>query len=173
MTEGFAFGLATRCMSPALDITIQLEPARAFLAGQTLPTWCDPSRLVLCLLLDEASPSNNTIKGLHFHAYKKLRVSMAAKVKQALGSTEAPQLPQSALYIVRRSAGSLDWDNAIGGLKPILDCLVRPSDRNPNGLHIIEDDKPRNMPFPPMMKQLPAKKGQGSTEIYVFAVDAE
>lgn len=159
-------------MSP-VPTSPPLATARTFLAGQKLPPWCDPSRLTLCLSLDEASPSNNTLKGLHFHAYRKYRVGIAAKVQAALGDNKPEALPLSALFVVRRSAGSLDWDNAIGGLKPILDCLVQPSDRNPNGLGVILDDKPKCMPYPPMMRQLPAKKGQGSTDIYVFAVDAE
>lgn len=140
-------------------------------AEHTLPPWCDPARLAFVLHLDEASPSNNTIKAMHFRAYKKLREQFAATVRDSLGDRQAPQLEHSALFIVRRSAGTLDWDNALGGLKPILDCLVAPSSRNPSGLHIIQDDNPANMPYPPFMRQLKAKKGEGSTEVYVFEVD--
>ena len=150
-----------------------LEAAHSFLAEQKLPLWCDPAKLVLCLHLDTPSPSNNVIRAMHFHAYRKFRNDTAASVVAALGSHEPRAIPLSALFIVRRSAGSLDWDNAIGGLKPLLDCLVQASDRNPDGLGIIEDDRPRCMPFPPMMQQLPAKRGQGSTQIFVFEVDAE
>jgi hypothetical protein len=131
----------------------------------------EPERLAFVLHLDEASPSNNTIKAMHFRAYKKLREDFSAKVKAALDDAEAPHLEHSALFIVRRSAGTLDWDNALGGMKPILDCLVQPSARNPSGLHIVQDDNPKNMPYPPFMRQLPAKRGEGSTEIYVFSVD--
>jgi len=148
-----------------------LAAARAALSEHILPPWCDPSRLACVLHLDEASPSNNVIKGMHFHSYKKLRTEFADKVRAALGDLSAPKLPLSALFIVRRSSGSLDWDNAIGGLKPILDCLVAPSARNPSGLHIVEDDSPTYMPYVPFMRQLPAKRKAGSTEIYVFAVD--
>lgn len=164
--------LATRGMNH-VSPPPHLEAALAFLAEQTLPSWCDPTRLVLCLHLDVPSPSNNVIKAMHFHEYKKLRSNIASGVAAALGAHKPRALPLSALFIVRRSAGSLDWDNAIGGLKPLLDCLVQASVRNPSGLGIIEDDRPRCMPYPPMMKQLPAKKGEGSTQIFVFEVDAE
>jgi hypothetical protein len=149
-----------------------LATARAALADHVLPPWCEPGRLAVVLHLAEPSPSNNEIKSMHFHTYKKVRTAFAAEVKAALGDMVAPGLPLSALFIVRRSAGTLDWDNAIGGLKPILDCLVQTSARNPSGLGIIVDDKPANMPYPPFMRQLPAKRGAGSTEIYVFSVDA-
>lgn len=149
----------------------ELTAARAALADHVLPPWCAPERLAFVLRLEEASPSNNTIKSMHYRVYKKVREQFAGTVRSALGDRPAPQLQTSALFIVRRSAGTLDWDNALGGLKPILDCLVRPSDRNPSGLHIVEDDNPANMPYPPFMRQLPAKRGAGSTEIYVFSVD--
>jgi hypothetical protein len=159
-------------MSP-VPVSASLSAARASLAGLKLPPWCDPARLVVCLHLDTPSPSNNVIKGLHFHRYKKLRNDFALSLSAALGDHEPRAVPQSALYIVRRCAGSMDWDNAIGGMKPILDCMVASSTRNPSGLGIIEDDKPKNMPYPPMMKQLPAKRNAGSTDIYVFEVDPE
>jgi hypothetical protein len=152
--------------------TDPLATARAALAEHTLPPWCAPGRLAVVLHLDAPSPSNNDIKGMHFHAYKKLRTEYEAEVSAALGEIAAPGLQLSALFIVRRCAGSLDWDNAIGGLKPILDCLVTRSARNPSGLGIVVDDKPANMPYPPFMRQLPAKRGAGSTEIYVFSVAA-
>jgi len=156
-------------MSPDLS-NPSLQAARAFLAGQTLPHWCDPQKLVLALHIDEASPSNNVIKGQHFHEYRKTRKGFAAKLAAALGHRQPPKLQQSALFVVRRSAGQLDWDNAIGGLKPILDSMVAPKSANPDGLHIVEDDKPSHMPFPPMMVQLPAKRSKGTTDIYVFAL---
>ena len=77
---------------------------------------------------------------------------------------------RSALIIVRHSAGVLDWDNALGGLKPLLDCLVAPSNRNPSGLGLIRDDNPCNMPFPPFMQQLSAKRRAGSTALYIYAL---
>ncbi|MNN55456.1 hypothetical protein D3C81_1703310 [compost metagenome] len=42
----------------------------------------------------------------------------------------------------------------------MLDCLVSPSTRNPDGLGLIEDDSPKFMPEAPRMFQLPAKRGR-------------
>jgi hypothetical protein len=121
--------------------------------------------------LDEATPSNNVIKDLHFQAYKKLRQAYAAKVLAALGGrSPAAHVEVAGIFIARHSVGSLDWDNAYGGLKPLLDCLVAPSARNPSGLGILLDDKPANMPEPPYVRQLKAKRGEGYTEVFVFDV---
>lgn len=116
------------------------------------------------------TPSNNVIKGMHFHAYKTLRRQWQMMTLSALGGVR-PSVPvERAFLIVTRecAGGGLDWDNAYGGLKPMLDCLVMPSDKNPDGLGLIRDDNPKNMPVPPFVRQLPAKRGQGKTTVQIF-----
>ena len=120
-----------------------------------------PRELIYELHLPAATPSNNAIKAMHFHAYKKLRNGWRASVLAAIGG-KAPTAPiaRSALEIERYCAGSLDWDNAYGGSKPLLDCLVVPSARNPDGLGLIADDSPKFIPDAPRVFQLQAKRGQ-------------
>ncbi|ATD59949.1 hypothetical protein CNX70_06935 [Janthinobacterium svalbardensis] len=100
---------------------------------------------------------------MHFHAYKKLRNGWRASVLAAIGD-EAPAAPisRSALEIERYCAGSLDWDNAYGGLKPLVDCLVVVSARNSDGLGLVEDDSPKFMPEASRVFQLPARRGAGT-----------
>jgi hypothetical protein len=131
-----------------------------------------PRELIYELHLPEPTPSNNAIKGMHFHAYKKLRNGWRASVLAAIDG-KAPEAPiaRSALEIERYCAGSLDWDNAYGGLKPLLDCLVAPSERNPDGLGLIQDDIPKFMPEAPCMTQFAAKRGAGCTVVRIYAVD--
>lgn len=129
------------------------------------------ARLVMTLDLPEETPSNNVLKGLHFHAYKTMRRKWRALVQAAADAAEKPSRPieRALLQIERHCAGGgLDWDNCYGGLKPLLDCLVAPSPRNPDGLAFIEDDNPKNMPRPPRLLQLPAKRGQGRTVVRIF-----
>ncbi|MDN2702006.1 hypothetical protein O0881_08370 [Janthinobacterium sp. SUN100] len=129
-------------------------------------------KLIYELHLPAATPSNNAIKGMHFHAYKKLRNSWRASVLAAIGGQlPAAPIARSALEIERYCAGSLDWDNAYGGLKPLLDCLVAPSARNPDGLGLIENDSPKFMPEAPRVFQLPAKRGAGCTVVRIFCID--
>ena len=87
------------------------------------------------------------------------------------GKAPAAPIARSALEIERYCAGSLDWDNAYGGLKPLLDCLVVPSARNPDGLGLIEDDSPKCMPEAPRVFQLSAKRGAGYAVVRIYAID--
>ena len=140
--------------------------------GEGTP-WGISGTLRYRLDLPVETPSNNVIKGMHFHAYKTLRQQWQLMVKASLkGAFPDSPVERSFLVIERRcSGGGLDWDNAYGGLKPVLDCLVRPSARNPDGLGIIEDDNPKNMPFPPFLKQTKAKVGQGSSTIFIYELN--
>lgn len=145
-------------------------------------------RLVYTLEMPEATPSNNSLRGAHFHAYKSLRrrwkglvcaaagVARPARMKAAgspvAGSaSEREPLPLAHIEVERHCAGSLDWDNALGGLKPLLDCLVSPSARNPDGLGFIVDDSPRCLLAAPSMTQHPAKRGQSRTVVRIYALD--
>lgn len=148
-------------------------------------------RLVYTLEMPEATPSNNALRGAHFHAYKSLRrrwrgmVCAAARASGTLPATEwaeASSLAGSAsereplslahIEVERHCAGSLDWDNALGGLKPLLDCLVAPSARNPDGQGLILDDSPRCLPRAPAMTQHLAKRGASRTVVRIYALDA-
>lgn len=131
----------------------------------------DDAKLVYCIELDSETPSNNIIKGMHFHAYKSMRRKWRMRVLASLGgNTPSVALDKSFLHIRRYCAGSLDWDNAYGGLKPLLDCLVAPTDRNPDGLGLIADDNPENMPYPPYVEQFKAKQKQGKTELFIYSL---
>ena len=138
-------------------------------AGYALPSWCSLEQLHYAFDFDEATPSNNVIKDMHFHAYRRLRQAWKLRTFVQLGGRRPRQpLARAALVVIRWSAGHLDWDNAYGGLKPLLDCLVAPSNRNPDGLGLVADDNPEQMPFPPFMVQLPAKRNQSRTRVLIF-----
>lgn len=135
--------------------------------------WGMPGILRYRLVIPEQTPSNNELKEMHFHAYRRLRYRFRYLVLKALeGRRPKEPIPYSALEVRRYCAGQLDWDNALGGLKPLMDCLVQQTKRNPDGLGLIVDDSPRSMPLSPYMLQLPAKRGAGSTELLVYEVDA-
>lgn len=132
-----------------------------------------PGRLVYTLELPEATPSNNVIKAMHYRVYQKTRQAWRRLVQAGLpdGSVQGGPIDLSRLEIERYSAGGgLDWDNAYGGLKPLLDCLVCASARNPDGLGLIADDNPRAMPEAPRLTQHPAKKGSGRTVVRIYAL---
>ena len=128
------------------------------------------ARLVYRLSLQRETLSNNVLRGLHFHAYRHIRREWRVLTLASLGRTPREEpLQQAFLEAHRYCAGAgLDWDNAYGGLKPLLDCLVSPSPRNPDGLGLVVDDSPVHMPLPPLVRQFKAKPGQGRTELFVF-----
>ena len=133
--------------------------------------WGVSGELKFQLELPCETPSNNVIKGMHFQVYRTTRRTWRLMVQAALkGVRPAAPLEKSAIVVVRHCAGDLDWDNAYGGLKPVLDCLVLSSTRNPDGLGLIIDDNPKAMPYPPYVQQRRAKRGEGRTQIYIYAL---
>lgn len=150
------------------------EVLRALVTGLPyVPSFCRPEFLAFYAKCTPGTPSHNELRKMHFAAYKRLREAYAWQLRAALGKQPAPKVPQSAVVYVRRMGTSgLDWDNVYGGLKPLQDCLVAPSKRAPNGLHIIQDDSPRHMPVPPLVVQKPAPPNQSSVEVFVFDISA-
>lgn len=136
--------------------------------------WLPQGTLVYSLRLPQATPSNNELRGMHHRVYRALRKQWCGYVAEAL-MFRRPKTPISSacLHIRRHSAGEgLDWDNAYGGLKPLLDCLVDQSRQNPDGLGLIKDDSPRCVPRPPYLEQLPAPLSQSFTEVFIYDLNA-
>lgn len=124
------------------------------------------------LVIPAASPSNNVLRGLHFQAYRKVRKAWQEEINVALNG-RLPKVPlhKSFLRIQRACEGSgLDWDNILGGLKPLIDCLVVPSKRNPDGLGLIENDDLAHMPYQPYVTQVTAPSKKPSTTIEIFEI---
>ena len=131
----------------------------------------DSLKEVYCLKLEAATPSNNIIKEMHFLKYKMLRRNWQKMVLQEILKKPSSPIEKSFIYIERHCAGEgLDWDNAYGGLKPLLDCLVCPSKVNPDGLGLIRDDNPGNMPYPPFVSQHKSKRGKSFTILKIFEI---
>lgn len=136
---------------------------------EQMKAWGWDGELKFELALPAETPSNNVIKGMHYHVYKTTRRNWRLMVQAALkGFRPEKPIEKAGLIIVRSCSGQLDWDNAYGGLKPMLDCLVVPSTRNPDGLGLILDDNPVAMPFPPFVKQVKGKPGHGTTTVFIY-----
>ena len=87
----------------------------------------------------------NWLMRAHYHQRTKAKRALAWEVRCALGrQVPARPLERAEIRITRRSSGALpDQDNAMGGLKHLLDVLqpMEPK-RRPYGLGVIASDAP-------------------------------
>lgn len=132
-----------------------------------------PGRLMWAIELDEATPSLNQLRKLNPRQYQAYRKAMALKIWAACGGRlPVHPLPRAFLQVTRACAGhGLDWDNAMGGLKPLIDCLVAASARNPDGLGFIRDDNRACLPRQPELIQQEAPRGAGRTTVQIFSFE--
>lgn len=136
-----------------------------------LPYWLKRENLVYAFEYSSESPSNNTVREMHFAPYKKLREAWSYRTLAMLGGKRPSEpLNQVGLLIVRFSSSELDWDNAYGGLKPILDGMVCATARNPSGLGLFRDDSPSFMPYPPFFVQASARENEGRLQLFIFTL---
>lgn len=116
--------------------------------------------------IPRATPSLNEIKGMNRYVYKKLMTQFAWLVKIEVGNNFKP-FKKCKIEVVRFGSRLLDWDNAYGGLKPLMDCLVVSTKTNPHGLGLIEDDNPKVVTRL-TMKQEYAKRNEGKTFVRIW-----
>lgn len=85
----------------------------------------------------------NRWQRMHWSARRRYTTELAWRVRA--GADQGPPatpLARCHVTVERRSVQLPDWDGLYGGLKPLLDCLVERSQRNPHGLGWIVDDAP-------------------------------
>lgn len=118
--------------------------------------------------IPEPTPLMNVWQRMHWTARGRLTISFSWLVKAAVGRVGEP-IGQCEVEVYRYSSGTPDWDGLYGGLKPLLDCLVVRTKRNPHGLGLIEDDCPsviKTLTARPM----PAKRKEGKTRVVIREV---
>ncbi len=91
--------------------------------------------------LSEPTILLNKLIRMHWTQRKRHGKELAWKVRDAVKPPKTP-LARCEVYIRRYSTSLPDWDGLYGGCKPLLDCFVVPTKRNPHGLGFIEDDNP-------------------------------
>jgi hypothetical protein len=132
------------------------------------PAWATRDRRRYLLDIARQTPTLNEIREMHFHAYKKLRREWRALVLDAIKDQRVPALTRCGLVLTRRTSSTADWDGFLGGAKPMLDCLVLATDKNPDGLGLIVDDSPRFLIHAPHLVQQKAKPKAGSITVEIF-----
>ena len=169
-----------RCSAPSNPAPLSWSPQRF------LEVFGEKGTLRYQFTIPLQTPSNNEVKEMHFRRYAALRKRIAYEVLKAIGGMRPERPIERAFLVIRRyCAGSLDWSNCSGGIKPLEDALVLPrrlrspkmmlkrrGEPNPDGLGLIYDDDREHMPLHPWVEQLPAKRGCGYTEVFVYELQS-
>ena len=96
--------------------------------------------------------------------------ALAWQVRVALQATDwrlgDPPKEHSRIEVYRYSTQYPDWDGLLGGLKPLLDCLVMRTKRNPHGLGVVRDDSPKHLMCPAVYPVIGTPSG-GLTRIFL------
>jgi hypothetical protein len=110
-----------------------LRPAKIYPAG-IIFTLSRPTRLL-----------NVSIRQ-HWTARKKYQAALSAEIASLVPDvTEPYPFERAVVTVTRHSIGTPDRDGFIGGLKPLIDCLLVRSARHPHGLGFIVDDDPEHL----------------------------
>jgi Holliday junction resolvase RusA-like endonuclease len=110
-----------------------------------------------------ATPSNNAVMRMHHRVRSKEHLNNRLEVWAAAGAN--PCLSDKCIVTVtRHSSRFLDWDNMGGGLKFLLDAMVK------NG--IIEDDNPKCI-VKLNLEQVKCKQSEAKTVVKIKSLTTE
>jgi hypothetical protein len=118
--------------------------------------------------INRMTPLLNKWQRMHWAQRRKETEQLAWLVKNATKDyRDIEPFKKCHVLIWRYSSKYPDWDGLYGGLKPLLDCFVVRTDRNPHGLGLIVDDNPS------VIKTLNAtpclcKPKHGKTEVLIL-----
>lgn len=136
---------------------------------------------VIHLRIQTPWPSLNAVKGWSFWEYKRERKVWQELLFYAFLAKESNTklrdkgtMPWDKVLIQanRRSASRLmDWDNLMGGLKPIFDCMTMESKNNPDGMGWIKDDSPNTIIQCPYLTQEVSGHKDKGCEIFIYRLD--
>ncbi len=92
-------------------------------------------KVIGVISLPVATPTGNMIKRMHPQLYKRLRDTFTLLVKsESLTVRRCEKGERRRIVITRYGARVLDYDNLVGGAKPLVDAIRRSE--------LIEDDRP-------------------------------
>lgn len=123
--------------------------------------------------LPSITPLTNLIKNMHSAEYKKLRDTLCLDIRVAAGHL-IPREPIefAELSIIRSSTHMPDIDGLIGGLKPLIDCLICFHPRSaPSGLGFIRDDSCARLWIAPPIARKVSARSDVCTLINIRALD--
>lgn len=106
----------------------------------------------------------NELIRMHFRLRSAYQKRLSSEIANLTRDLDIDQPLERAIVTVERfSVQEPDHDGLIGGLKPLIDCLLVRSDRHPHGLGFIVDDSPAHMTLRASHCKSPTLKGQATT----------
>jgi hypothetical protein len=113
------------------------------------------------IVIDELTPSQNKFKGMHHHAYRRLRERFCSWIMVGMANGGIPRASgKRTLRIVRYAKTKrylLDRGNFIGGCKPLLDAAI--------AMGLIVDDTEDMLDD--IYEQRVAERGQPRVELFI------
>lgn len=125
---------------------------------------------VIHICIPEKTPTLNKWQRMHFRVKEREVKKFAMYLLGATAGKFSKPIKKCTMHVKRYSSRTPDWDNLYGGLKPLLDAMVVPTSRNPNGIGIIEDDNP-DIITGLIATPLECKPKQGKTVITILRLD--
>jgi hypothetical protein len=99
------------------------------------------------------TPSLNQLRKMHFHAVKRLRDRYTVILRtHATALNRAGPYQFRRVIIERRGVRALDYDNLVGGCKPLVDALCRAG--------LLWDDAPKHCQIQYTQTKVPAKSAR-------------
>lgn len=123
--------------------------------------------------LPEPSILLNVWQRKHWAERKKYHERLCLLIRSALAAESfksSVPFQMCRIEVDRFSAGTADWDGVMGGLKPLFDCLVKRTDKNPLGLGVIEDDNPSVITTCPIIRQHKSTRKAASTVVTITEI---
>lgn len=97
----------------------------------------------LIIELDELLPLGNVWQRWHWSKRRNYMKTLSWIIFSKLPKLrDKTVIPKCKIKVTRFSSQEPDTDGLYTSLKPLLDCLVVNTKKNPYGLNIIKDDKP-------------------------------
>lgn len=118
--------------------------------------WLSSAGARLLTLSVQVTPSLNQLTRMHWHRRVRMQAQMVCEIQGELGalSVERRQGKVNAT-ITRYSPGELDYDNLVGGCKPLVDTLV--------AVGLVWDDSPEWLVVD--YRQTKCKRSEARTEV--------
>jgi hypothetical protein len=108
------------------------------------------------LIINEPTPSLNKLRKMHHSDYQRLRDKYQY---EARSQTHCQHPGPVKITLTRISVGVLDYDNLVGGAKPLIDALVNAG--------ILPGDKPVHIPQRDYQQAKAISKNQQRTHILI------